>query len=248
MKALRKFVHNTLQKLDYKISKIPTKSNSLSTKLAEGYPTWLSEAQEAGMDVNDYITFKYGAHNDLEKILYPYLINLSNPIICELGIGTGRYSREIAEKLSEHENWSLYLVDHSPWIIDFNERYFKSNKNIFPLLNDGRTLPFQENDFIDIIFSNGTFIELNLREIYSYCREFRRVLKKNGYVMFNFIDINSPEAWEFLEKESKVKHSCFTYHSFETINEILVQSSFEFINRLQVGPSLFVFYRKIENK
>lgn len=242
---MKRLIINIFDKFGYDIRKKKYDIYSFSTHKAEGFPEWLKKADEAGMDVNDYINSKMGSPvPTLEMFVFPYLKGLKDPVFCEIGIGTGRWSRDIASELNNYGKWKLYIVDHSAWIINFLVNYFEREKNIFPLLNDGITLPVNESSSVDIVFSNGTFIEFNLQKIFSYCREFKRVLKKNGYAIFNYIDVDSEVGYNHLKTQADKVNSCFTYHSTSVIDKIFNEAGFELIERKVLGNSTYVVFRK----
>lgn len=235
-------INKILNKTGFELKRLNTSSGK---RLAEGFPSYLAEADKSGVDVNDHINSKLGnPEYDLGIILYPILKELKNPAVCELGVGTGRWSREIIKELKNNSSWQLFLVDHSGWIVNFLNKYFEEEKNVFPVLNDGRTLPFKEDNFLDLIFCQGTFIELNLVRIVSYCSEFHRVLKQNGIAVFNYISLDTDNGWNHLLTQSAKSESCFTYHSSQTIDRIFIEKRFEKINSLLLGNSTYVYFRK----
>ena len=245
---MKVLIKNIFDKFGYELRKKKKEIAKLSTRKAEGFPEWLRKADEAGMDVNDYICSKMGSPvPTLEMFVFPYLKGIKDPVFCEIGIGTGRWSRDIAGELRKHGNWKLYLIDHSPWIINFLANYFEKEKNMIPLLNDGLTLPIEESRSVDIAFSNGTFIEFNLPTICSFSHEFKRVLKNNGYAIFNYIDIDTTVGYNHLKTQTSVLNSCFTYHSAFTIDRIFTEAGFELIKREVLGNSTYIVFRKIVN-
>lgn len=242
---LKSLANIFLRKLGYELKKISSIKINSGKKLAEGFPEYLHEAEKAGIDVNDYINSKLGNPvNDLEIILSRELNEIKNPVICELGVGTGRWTREIISMIKHNTEWKIYLVDHSDWITEFLKVYFKNEKNISPMLNDGLTLPFPEGDFLDLIFCQGTFIELKLSCIVSYASEFHRTLKKNGIAVFNYIDLNTENGWNHLQRQSKIPSSCFTYHTTQTIDKIFSNAGFGKIRSILLGNSTYVYFRK----
>lgn len=209
---------------------------------AEGFPRYLKEANKIGMDVNDWIEQKLGwpeALPILKKVAFPYYRDDS--IVCELGVGTGRWARHILTKLA---NGYLYLVDHSPWIVNFLREYFQSNSKVSVYLNDGHSLPFPNDSWIDFVFSDGTFIELNLSFFYLYAQEFFRVLKPSGYCVFDYIDITTPEGWKFFKTQSKQACNRFTYHTPEAVDKVFSGAGLKIIKRHQIGKSMYLVVRK----
>lgn len=242
---MKKLINLFLNKLGYELKYISPSKIRAGKHLAEGFPEYLREAENAGTDVNDYINSRLGnPANDLEIILNKELKEIKDPVLCELGVGTGRWTREIINTIRHNSSWKIYLVDHSGWIIEFLKLYFKNEKNIIPLLNDGRILPFQEKNFLDLIFCQGMFIELKLSAIASYASEFQRTLKKDGIAVFNYIDLNTENGWNHMLKESNNPSSCFTYHSGQTIERIFTDSGFEKIKSILLGNSTYAYFRK----
>lgn len=236
--TIRRVVNTVLSPFGVEVRKA-SKEN-----FGEGYPNYLKEAQKEGMDVNDWIEQKMGWSKTLpvlDQVVFPYLRDDS--VVCELGIGTGRWSRHLAKKLAKGE---LHLVDHSPWLVDFCEKYFQSKPQVRIYLNDGCSLPFPKTSWIDVIFSNGTFIYLKLSFFYLYSLEFFRVLKLGVHVIFNYIDPVTAEGWHFLQADS---NRWFTYHSCEVVDKVLSSVGFRIVTHQQIGKSTYVVARKpLENE
>ena len=182
---------------------------------AEGFPSYLRKAQTAHMDVNDWIEQELGwlpALPILEQTTFSYLTD--NSVVAELGVGTGRWSRHLVKRLPHGE---IHLVDHSAWIIKFLQDYFQGNPRVHCHLGNGFKVPFEREAWIDLIFSQGLFIELKLGQILLYAQEFYRMVKPGGRCVFDFIDITRREGWNYLETESASGHSTFTYYTLDTI-------------------------------
>lgn len=242
---MKKLIKKFFSGLGYDIKKRESNINIISLKKAENFPEWLKKSDEAGMDVNDYINNKMGSPlPTLEKILFPYLSNLKNPVVVDIGTGTGRWSREIAEYLKKHGAWKLILVDHSPWIINFLQQYSKNEPNIIPLLNNGKDLPDLNNEPVDIIFSTGTFIEFSLQQLYSFSKDFKKKIKKNGFVIFNYLDPDTSFGWEHMKEQSDDIKSCFNYHTSSTVDKVFYDCGFESVLKEIIGKSTYAVYRK----
>lgn len=243
---MKKIIKNIFAGLGYDLKKRENNIYSFNTKKAEEYPLWLEKADEAGMDVNDYLDSIAGSlHFTFEKILLPYLKELNNPIVMEIGTGTGRWSREIANYLKKFDSWKLFLIDHSPWIINFLQQYFKKEPNIIPVLNNGKNLPDLNNEPVDIIFSTGTFVEISLQQLYSFCKDFEKKIKKSGYVIFNFLDPDSAVGWEHMKEQSNNIKSLFGYHNSSTVDKVFSDCGFEPVLKEIIGKSTYAVYRKI---
>jgi ubiquinone/menaquinone biosynthesis C-methylase UbiE len=179
---------------------------------SEGFVGYVAEAQRAGKDVNDWEEQALGwvaALPALERIVFPVLRD--NWRVIEVGPGTGRFSRHLAARLT-HGN--LSLVDHSAWLVDFLRAYFRDNPRVSVTLNDGFGLPFADSGFADLVFSAGTLIALKLGAIELYAREFARVLKPGGRVIFDYIDPDTPEGWRHLTSQTPYLRSVYKSAGF----------------------------------
>ena len=104
-------------------------------------------------------------------------------MVCEIGPGTGRFSRFIVPRIPQGQ---LHLVDHSPWMVRFLQTYFGRQPAVRVHLGDGHSLPFAHGGWIDLVFVAGTIVALKLGTIHLYAREFARVLKPGGVVVFDY--------------------------------------------------------------
>lgn len=201
---------------------------------AEGFPEYVTKAKKMGIDVNDWEEQVLGwsaALPILEQTVFPYV--QKDSVVCNLGVGTGRWARHVAPKVAGGE---LHLIDHSPWITNFARKYFQSHPNVRIHLNDGFSFPFPNHFRLDLVFSFGTFIELKLGVFYLYSREFFRFLKPGGYCVIDYIDLTTPEGWNWLETESnKLYANCYTYHSSETVERVFSSAGFEIIKRSPIA-------------
>jgi len=218
-------------------------TNGAMDPKAEGFPGYLLEANKLGMDVNDYEEQMMGwsaALPILEATVFPYL--RQNSIVCNLGVGTGRWARHIVTKLTKGE---LHLVDHSPWMTNFLQGYFQAIPNIRIHLNDGYSFPFPTGWCVDFVLSCGTFIALKLGHIYLYSREFFNVLKPGGYCMIEYIDVTRQEGWKWLEGQSNKQYGdCYTYYAPQVIERVFSSAGFELVKLHHVGASTFLIAKK----
>lgn len=211
----------------------------------EGFPGYLEASRRAGMDVNDYTEQALGwklPQPTLEQVLFPYLEPDSR--VCEIGPGTGRWSRHIVPRIPRGE---LHLVDRSPWIARFLRAYFAGSPNVQAHVGDGQTLPFAETGWLDVVFSANTFVALKLGVVYHYVRDCSRVLRPGGYSVFDYVDPTTEEGWQHLLSQGAEMAEVYTFHAPEAINRVLWCVGFEVIKRYQVGKSMFVVARRGPN-
>src|SRR5438128_1804906 len=208
----------------------------------EGFAGYLEAADQAGMDVNDFEEQRLGWRlplPTLEELVFPLLRPESR--VCEIGPGTGRWSRHIVECVPEGE---LHLVDPSPWMVRFLSHYFEGPPMVRAHLNDGQSLPFAREAWLDLIFSANTFVELKLGVIWRYAFDFARVLKPGGYAVVDYIDPTTPEGWEHLRTQGPELAPVYTFHTGETIDRVFTEAGLSVERRFQVGKSTFVVARR----
>jgi SAM-dependent methyltransferase len=208
----------------------------------DGFPAYLMNARKAGVDVNDWIESNLGwmpARPILESLVFPYL--RENSIVCEVGVGTGRWSRHLAERIPEGR---LILVDQSRWVTSFLRDYFKSNHRVTVLEGDGLTLPLDTAGWADVIFSQGLFITLKLGHVRQYLECFFAALKPGGVAIFDFIDPDTPGGWEFLGAQYRISPTTFSYHTLGAIVACATAAGFSVEWTSIAGKSTYVAVRK----
>lgn len=209
----------------------------------EGFAGYLELAERAAMDVNDYEEQCLGWRlplPTLEELVFPLLTNESR--VCEIGPGTGRWSRHIATRVP---NGELHLVDPSPWMVRFLTRYFRDKPNVQAHLNDGQSLPFDSRSgWLDLVFSANTFVELKLGVIWLYARDCARALKARGYMVVDYIDPTTAEGWQHLATQGADMALVYTFHAPEMIDRVFDDAGLDVQRRFQVGKSTFVVARR----
>jgi len=202
----------------------------------------LRQSKKANMDVNDWQERVLGwepALPILEKVVFPYLKEDSK--VCEIGVGTGRWSRHILKQIP---NGRLYLVDNSPWVEKFIKQYFFSDSRVRAYLCDSYSLPFDNQEFVDLVFSGGTFIAFKLGYFLLYGREFYRILKPGGYCIIEYIDVSSPNGWKHFIEHSSDYGVCYDYFSRETVEKVFIHIGFQIEKSIAIDRSTFVIAKK----
>ncbi len=203
----------------------------------EGFPGYVEAARRLGMDVNDYEEAHLGwypAQALLEATTFAHL--RADSVVCEIGPGTGRFSRYIVPRIPAGQ---LHLVDHSPWMVRFLEGYFRDQAHVHVHLGDGQSLPIGQGGWIDLVFVAGTIVALKLGTIDLYAREFARVLKPGGVVVFDYIDPTTPEGWAHLQTEGHRLADVYTYHAPQIIDRVFAAAGFERFARQQFAKSTY---------
>ena len=110
----------------------------------------------------------------LKEFLTPYLGPRVD--VVEIGPGQGRWSQFIVENAR-----TVALVDLSANCIEVCRRRFvdSDGPEMRFFVNDGTTIPVGDAS-IDLVWSFGTFVHIELPEIDKYLAEIRRVLRPGG--------------------------------------------------------------------
>ena len=208
------------------------------------FGTAIKDAERAGVDVNDWLEEKEGEGWDSSLPLVKEVLNYlpHEPIICEIGAGTGRESRRF---LAAVNGGRIHLVDRSAALVHFLRSYFAKDKRVSVHFSDGITLPFLSGQSVDHVFSHGTLIYQKLGVIYRLSLEIGRILKKSGTCAFTFIDIDIEEGWLFLEEQAFLYPDCFTFFSSTHIKRIFEKAGLSLIQQSTFHNLAFHIYQKV---
>ena len=207
---------------------------------------WIAEAQRDGMAVNDFIEkdHRKPALAELERLVFPRISPAST--VCELGPGTGVYTRRINAFIT---GGVFHVVDSDPNAIAFLRKHLPKNPCTRLHLNSGTALPFESAGFVDLAFGASIFTGGNLSYFFKYMQEFSRVLKVGGSLVFDYFDISTEAGWAVLIKNMARKQPiyAYTYHCTEAIDRVLDLHGFRIVDRCPtVRGSVFVTAEKIQ--
>jgi ubiquinone/menaquinone biosynthesis C-methylase UbiE len=205
---------------------------------------WIEEAQRDGMAVNDFIEKdqRKPARSELERLVFPRLGN--RPIVCELGPGTGVYTRHISQAVTDGE---FHVVDSDPNAIAFLRKHLPENPAVRLYRNSGTELPFDRNGWVDLVFCASMFTGGNLSYFYRYLQEFHRVLKPGAVCVFDYFDVTTEAGWTVLRKNMARPKPIFAYayHATATVDRMLDEVGFDLVDRFPtVRGSVFVTGRR----
>lgn len=144
---LKSSVRRFLAGLGYEL-----KSVSPVDSKCEGFDHYVQSAQSAGMDVNDWLESELG-WPDGKAIVEKHVVRhlKSDSVVCEVGSGTGRHAKHIAEHLTAG---SLHLYDHSSYLQKFLVNYFRDDPAVQVHQSDGLKIDCSD-DTVDLVFRQG---------------------------------------------------------------------------------------------
>lgn len=206
---------------------LPTLADLEAEILSLPYQSYLEQAQAAKMDINDFLELSLG-WSPVDHLLERSLVPLLKPdsVVIELGAGTGRWSVEILRSIPDGQ---LHLVDYCDWFVKFQRDYFKDDARVSVHRTNGFSLPMESDNWADICCSYGTFLVLKVGNTWRYAQEFFRVLKPGGQFLIEYLDIETPEGWQWMVDQSKGEESagCFVYYTPAIIKRLFEDAGLE---------------------
>lgn len=103
--------------------------------------------------------------------------------VLELGSGCGFGTRVLAQRAGR-----VLACDISPAYLSVAKKELRDLDNVEFHLVNSRDLSEIADDSVDKVLSVSVFIHFNLYDIHLYFKEFKRILKENGKVVFDFAD------------------------------------------------------------
>lgn len=128
---------------------------------------WKGQAEACGVAYDDWKA------SVVERLITPYVRR--NMTIVEIAPGHGRWT----EFLRPHAK-TLMLVDISPACLSHCRTRFEGDTNLETYQTDGRSLPIELEDGVDLVWSFDSFVHIDPADIRGYLQEIRRVLKPGG--------------------------------------------------------------------
>jgi len=156
----------------------------------------------------------------------------------EIGSGCGFITSQMA-KYVEH----LYGADISSTYLELAKKQCLERKNTsFHLVKSGK-LGFLNESSIDFIYSNNVFIHLDIYEIISYLQEAHRILKNDGRLWFDFVNLDCVDfsknadflnSMKTREVDPSNKH-CLQFNSSTAIIKAAEQMGFSIKDTIHSG-------------
>lgn len=125
------------------------------------------------------------APGDLSKVVKQYIKPYVTPesVVLEIGPGGGRWAKHL---LAAKE---IILVELNPEFFHYLEQRFDEHLSKFRFYHtSGYELDGIETDYVDFIFTFGTFVHIDPDGIYSYLGHIERVLRPNGIAVVQYAD------------------------------------------------------------
>ena len=164
-------------------------------------------AMRRELSVCDYVEKLWNHQGETQRVISKLAsygaFNLENPNILEIGTGTGRYLEKVLKKCKPAK-YESYEPNYG-W-----SKWLQSTYPIISHKADGVSLRQTYADSVDLLHAHGVFVYLPFLVVYQYFKEIFRVVKNNGFVIFDIIsedclDQSIVEKW----LRSPYRYPCF---------------------------------------
>lgn len=161
-------------------------------------------------------------------------------LILDAGCGYGRFAIPLAKKGN-----NVVALDASPAMLDRLVKQIRRNNlnNIYPIRASITDLPFK-SDLFDGVICRGTFYYIPSKEWNNAIYEFARVLKKNGGLYIQFINLSKGRIKERLGEIAllfgKKRTWAKTYYLPKFMIKRLLDRYFETVVTVEKTPFIFL--------
>lgn len=176
----------------------------------------IKRAKRENRDPNEVLEEEWpGTLSWLKAHIYPHFKDGNT--VCEIGAGSGRFSRHIVSRCAK-----LYLVDNSLFVCKFLKDYFSNHSSIEVIYCTNCRLPQISSESVDLVFSFSTFVHLDVEQFYGYLQEAERILRSGGFAVIHYANIMSSGGYSFFKEilPSNFNRSIFRFHHPEKIRKI----------------------------
>lgn len=192
----------------------------------------------------DYLEQKWGQVGLTKRIIQLIsqhcLTDVDQPVICELGAGTGRYTEQLLE-VAEPSKYVIY---------EPNDFWSQRLEELYPVVcapADRVSLSETQSHTVDLLHAHGVFVYTPVIVSLANFRECCRVVKPGGFVVFDIISENTlmkADVDKWLEDE--LYYPSFLSRTF-VVNWFL-ERGFELVTShlkdYGSGRSEYLFFRK----
>lgn len=198
---IKKIINRIFGIVGLKLSKTKeTDGNSGSLSYITARETTIN-AQKEGLSVCDYVEKLWNQEGETQKVIDNMeklgAFTNTNPTICEIGAGTGRYMEKIIAKCKpkRYESYET-AADWAKWL-----------EKVYPIISqptDGVSLQYTADDSVDLIHSHGVFVYLPFLDSLRYFKEIDRVSNQNVIIVFDCLTedcLNDKSLNKWLESD-----------------------------------------------
>lgn len=120
---------------------------------------------------------------------YELIENYKNGIWLDFGCGEGRLTNILKNLVKK-----IYCCDISEAAIDTCKKRFINDLGVECFVNEKKHIPLIDNS-VDVVFSVGTMVTFNLREMRCYLEEIDRILRSGGFCILHHSNWRRTKAY-----------------------------------------------------
>ncbi|MEE8341432.1 MAG: class I SAM-dependent methyltransferase [Candidatus Neomarinimicrobiota bacterium] len=144
----------------------------------------VKNAQKEDLSVCDYVEKMWDQIGETQKVIDNMekygAFNKTNPIVCEIGAGTGRYMEKVIAKCNPKRYESYEAAkDWADWL--------QNKYQIISQPTNGMSLKSTADNSIELVHSHGVFVYLPFFDSLRYFKEIDRVSSTNAFIVFDCI-------------------------------------------------------------
>jgi SAM-dependent methyltransferase len=157
-------------------------------------------AEKEGFFWGDDVSVAYfdaaeqGMDRHWTEIIGPVIDDLKYETALDLASGHGRNAHRLGEKAS-----LVYCVDINPENVQFLRNRFAASPKFRVIQNDGCSLPFIEDDEIDLFYCYDALVHFDLEIVQCYVKEAYRVMRTGGHAFIHCSNYTGNPGGDFRE-------------------------------------------------
>lgn len=165
-----------------------------------------------------------GSRPELKDVLKKYVepFTSENKICLEVGSGGGRWTEHLLECQQ------VICVELNPEMFICLRKRFGDKSKLVYVLTNGADLPLVPRDYVDFVFSYGTFVYLEMDIISKYIESIASVMKQEADIVIQTSNNRKKRKRFFSDTTNEFILQNFNQNQIETIkidDDILAQST-----------------------
>jgi SAM-dependent methyltransferase len=183
---------------------------------------------------------KWATPADLERVLGEFLLPYvsERSVVGEIGSGGGRIAAHVAGEVAE-----LHCFDISSRMLERAKTTLWAKSNVTYTLLDGPSLPPEQTDHFDFLYSFDVFPHLDLHTMWKYVREIRRTLKPGGRALVQTANLTTPAGWERFSAQDEYSIEGHYFITPEVFRTLLDHAELEPVVESKPDPENFYLNR-----
>lgn len=180
---------------------------------------------------------------NMNTFVIPYLDSTKDTL--EIGPGGGRYTAEVIQNVRK-----IHLIDTSGKMLNRCKSRFSKFTHIDYVKGSGHDLASIASESVDVVFAFNVFVQLQFEDIVAYMMESKRVLRREGKLIFQYADLSSQDGWEYFQSKMKdwsldpCQRSRFCELTLDLVFQLSKKIGFKIVKNKNAGRDAVVVLEK----